>query len=270
MSLEEAADYLYETLTSLGLAPGPRESNGAHSFKATLITWSDWCPTPSFTPLERQLMGHHVRRAGSSSTLIFSRQYYLNLAGKILAMFQAIRRGAFNPDAESTEGVAAVAAAQSGEALAGAMDARRGMDAQAGDADVASSESAESVVEYEPMPGMGASVRPPLECTVAELRVHTLSGILHRLRDATTFFAAVHPRAGTEILMRMMPRIQTPAITAGELYRALIEAEPKSEEVDRKRAVCASSVAGLRPVAADPPGWPVLRPGPPRRGSWSP
>ena len=62
----------------------------------------------------------------------------------------------------------------------------------------------------------------------------------------------------------MMPRIQTPAITAGELYRALIEAEPKSEEVDRKRAVCASSVAGLRPVAADPPGWPVLRAAPKR------
>ena len=188
MSSEEAADYLYEILTSLGLAPGPGESIGTHSFKATLITWSGWCSTPSFTPLERQLMGHHVRREGSTSTLIYSRQYYVNLAGKILAMFQAIRQGSFNPDAGITERVSAVAAAQSVGPSTGSQEVRRGSEAQAGGADVASSESAESVVDYEPMPGMGSSFRPPFECTVAELRVHTLSGIVHRLRDATTFF----------------------------------------------------------------------------------
>ena len=36
MSLEEAADYLYETLTSLGLAPGPRESNGGSQLQGNL------------------------------------------------------------------------------------------------------------------------------------------------------------------------------------------------------------------------------------------
>ena len=71
-------------------------------------------------------MGHHVRREGSTSTLIYSRQYYVNLAGKILAMFQAIRQGSFNPDAGITERVSAVAAAQSGEPMTGALEARRG------------------------------------------------------------------------------------------------------------------------------------------------
>ena len=45
---------------------GPRGRGNrlaAHSFKATLITWSGWCPVPTFTLLEQQLMGHHVRRA---------------------------------------------------------------------------------------------------------------------------------------------------------------------------------------------------------------
>ena len=111
MSSEEAADILLEVLTSLEMPPGPSESIGTHSFKTTLITWSGWSSSVVFTPKERLLMGHHLRKGGASSTLIYSRQYYINLAGKLLAMFRTIRRGDFDPDSEVSDRVAAIATA---------------------------------------------------------------------------------------------------------------------------------------------------------------
>ena len=53
-------------------------------------------------------MGHHVKR-GSTSTLIYSRQYYINLCGKLLAMYQAIREGRFSPDLDVSQRVMSVA-----------------------------------------------------------------------------------------------------------------------------------------------------------------
>ena len=50
----------------------------------------------------------------------------------------------------------------------------------------------------------------------------------------------------------MMLRIQTPAISAGELCRALIKAEPVFEKSDQYESIVAGSVAGLRPVAYPP------------------
>lgn len=191
MSSEEAGDILLEVLTALGMPPGPDESIGTHSFKATLITWSGWSSTVGFSPKERLLMGHHMRKGGSSSTLIYSRQYYINLAGKILAMFRTIRQGFFDPDSGVSERVAAIAstyAGETGEASERPRGPRPDEEQRAEEADACSTESAESGVDYAPMPAAGNRVRPPFECTVQELRVHTLSGIVHRLRDESTFF----------------------------------------------------------------------------------
>ena len=53
-----------------------------------------------------------------------------------------------------------MAAAHSREVEAGKCELQHGADTQAGEADVASSESAESAEEYESMPCMGANIRP--------------------------------------------------------------------------------------------------------------
>ena len=65
-------------------------------------------------------------------------------------------------------------------------------------------------------------------------------------------FAADPLQVDTEILKRMMLRTQTPAISAGELCRALIKAEPAFEKSDQYESIVAGSVAGLRPVAYPP------------------
>ena len=128
------------------------------------------------------------RKGGASSTLIYSRQYYINLAGKLLAMFRTIRRGDFDPDSEVSDRVAAIATAFAEDAPARVYQPRQVEEHQEGAADVESSESAESAVPYAPMPRAGNMVRPPFNCTMAELRVHTLSGIVHRLRDESSFY----------------------------------------------------------------------------------
>ena len=64
MSSEEAAGILEELFVQGSLAPKASESIGAHSFKATMISWSGWCACVPFTNNERRLMGHHVKRGG--------------------------------------------------------------------------------------------------------------------------------------------------------------------------------------------------------------
>ncbi|CAE7467862.1 unnamed protein product, partial [Symbiodinium necroappetens] len=161
MSSEEAADILLEVLTSLEMPPGPDESIGTHSFKTktTLITWSGWSSAVTFSPKERLLMGHHLRKGGASSTLIYSRQYYINLAGKLLAMFRTIRRGDFDPDSEVSDRVAAIATAFAEEGPSRGHQPRQVEEHQEGAADVESSESAESAVPYAPMPRAGNIIR---------------------------------------------------------------------------------------------------------------
>ena len=192
MSSEEAAGILEELLVQGSLAPLASESIGTHSFKATMISWSGWCACVPFTNNERRLMGHHVKR-GSSSTLIYSRQYYVNLCGKLLAMYQAIREGRFSPDLDVSQRVMSVADSIRPDAHADAEQVREESREQEPVED--SSVSGESEAEHMP-PDLGAIKRVPfVGCSPDELKVHRLSGIVHRLKGVD-FFWCGRPATG--------------------------------------------------------------------------
>ena len=185
MSSEEASSILEELLVQGSLGPKASESIGTHSFKATMISWSGWCACIPFTNNERRLMGHHVKR-GSTSTLIYSRQYYINLCGKLLAMFQAIREGRFNPDLDVSHRVMSVADSLRPDAQAGPDPVRE--DAQEPVHAEDSSVSGESEAEHMP-PDLGPIKRVPFSgCSPDELRVHRLSGIVRRIKGVNFFW----------------------------------------------------------------------------------
>ena len=191
-SSEEAAGILEELLVQGSLAPLASESIGTHSFKATMISWSGWCACVPFTNNERRLIGHHVKR-GSTSTLIYSRQYYINLCGKLLAMYQAIREGRFSPDLDVSQRVMSVADSIRPDARADAEPVREDPREQEPVED--SSVSGESEAEHMP-PDLGPIKRVPfVGCSPDELRVHRLSGIVHRLKGVD-FFWCGRPATG--------------------------------------------------------------------------
>ena len=102
------ANYLVEVLMDLGVST-PERSVGTRSCKATVLSWAHWSPKVKFTQAEHRLLGHHIKRG--SSNLIYSRQLYIELAGKCLAMYRSIQNGDFDPDQTTESRVAAIAAA---------------------------------------------------------------------------------------------------------------------------------------------------------------
>ena len=192
MSTEEAAEILLEVLESRGLGVSSDESIGTHSLKATLISWAGWSSVVKFTPKEKLLMGHHYKQGGSA-TLVYSRQFYVTLAGKVLALFDSIRSGDFNPDLSTAERVEAVASAHFNRSE----EVAPPLNDEAAEVASQASKSAESEAEYVERRGERVHARLPfVGCTPDELRVHTLSCIVHRVRDATSFFCGrpVTPR----------------------------------------------------------------------------
>eukprot|EP00439_Symbiodinium_sp_Y106_P081923 s872_g21.t1 len=178
-------------------SPCPGDSIGTHSCKATLLTWTTWSPRVVFSPKEQRHLGHHLKRG--QSTLTYSREYFVTLSGKVLAMFRTIRSGRFNPDESPSQRAEAIAdgyelgrtdgsgrgSAEGGEALGGVTDRR--LEALEPDDDD-ESESAESCAEVP-----DGARRPPSAARLPfdladgrELRIHRLSGIVHRVREGDT------------------------------------------------------------------------------------
>eukprot|EP00439_Symbiodinium_sp_Y106_P001844 s3290_g1.t1 len=136
MSTDEAGDFLLELLSMADVSPCPGDSIGTHSCKATLLTWTTWSPIVVFSPKEQRHLGHHLKRG--QSTLTYSREYFVTLSGKVLAMFRTIRSGRFNPDESPSQRAEAIAdgyelgradgsgrsSAEGGEALGGVTDRR--------------------------------------------------------------------------------------------------------------------------------------------------
>ena len=181
----EACDYLVEILLDLGVST-PGRSIGTHSCKATVLSWAHWSPKVRFTQAEHRLLGHHIKRG--SSNLIYSRQLYIELAGKCLAMYRSIRCGDFDPDQTTESRVAAIAAAydEPGTLVPDpTLPAADEEGASPSEASVSAESGAEPVVREIPP---GDRVRLPFEdCDLDELRVHALSGIVHRLKSQTHF-----------------------------------------------------------------------------------
>ena len=107
MSTDEAGDFLLDLLARANASPELGASVGTPSCKATLLTWTTWSPIVVFSPKEQRHVGHHLKRG--QSTLTYSREYFVTLSGKVLAMFRTIRSGKFNPDESPSQRAEAIA-----------------------------------------------------------------------------------------------------------------------------------------------------------------
>ena len=197
MSTDEAGDFLQDLLARAGTGADANMSIGTHSCKATLLTWTTWSPIVTFSPKEQRHLGHHLKRG--QSTLTYSREYFVTLCGKVLGMYRTIRSGRFNPDESPSQRAVAIADGYDREtpgevspdpqALLGggpgsAADRRLNDTEPFGDSDDGSA-SAESCVEKPDgarKPPVGG--RLPFDAEDdRELKIHRLSGIVHRVRE---------------------------------------------------------------------------------------
>ena len=98
MSSSEAMGYLREFIHVTKLvADDELASYGTHSLKCTLLTYVGRCTAISFSASERRLLGHHIK-PGDKSMLTYSREAHTTVSGKLIALFNLIRTGSFNPD----------------------------------------------------------------------------------------------------------------------------------------------------------------------------
>ena len=70
---------------------------GTHSMKRTLLSWAGKCHPIVFAHPERRLLGHHLDQE-NRSVVVYSKDAYVAMYGKVLAMFSTIRAGMFDPD----------------------------------------------------------------------------------------------------------------------------------------------------------------------------
>ncbi|CAE7460556.1 unnamed protein product, partial [Symbiodinium necroappetens] len=106
----EATNYLREALISMGCHPDEVMGYGSHSMKSTVLTWCGRSSLIQFSEPEQRALGHHLDPS-SKSPLTYSREYYLKLYAKVLAVFDSIRQGHFCPDLPGAASVAAMAQA---------------------------------------------------------------------------------------------------------------------------------------------------------------
>ena len=110
----EATSWLQDFLMRAGFEETEALKRGSHSCKATLTTWTSRCPTVKFSSGEQRLVGHHIKPK-DKSPLVYSRQAYTAVYGKILAMFIDVREGRYDPDLSEVDRVLPAAAANSSE-----------------------------------------------------------------------------------------------------------------------------------------------------------
>ena len=179
MGSSEASSYLQDFLLIKGFEEKLACSRTSHSLKATLTSWAGRCPKPKFSPTEQRMLGHHLAPKDRSPAT-YSRQKYTLLYGRVLAMFRAINDGEFDPDLPEVDRVVAAAAVESGQQDPGEGQSLLEGGGPAEDSPQSSSES--SCVQIRRGQNL---VREPFGPDVPskDLRVHTISGITHCLRD---------------------------------------------------------------------------------------
>ena len=132
-------------------------------------------------------MGHHVKPK-DKSPLVYSRQAYTALYGKILAMFRDIREGRYDPDLPEIDRVLAAAAenshVQQAEPKASAGPPAIGpIDEASGEEGGSSSEGSEEALSREDRADVArAPFQEPVDLSL--VYVHRVSGVVHCLKDA--------------------------------------------------------------------------------------
>ena len=186
MGSVEATSYLQDFLILKGIDQDQAMQRATHSLKATLTSWAGRCPRPKFSGAEKRLLGHHIAPK-EKSPATYARQQYTLLYGRVMAMFEAIRAGDYDPDLSDVDRVVQVAAAErpgaAQDVIAPEPEApvpRHDFDEFEDPPSSQSSEASEA-----PGRGGGGLERAPFGPNVSEdsLVVHTVSGITHCLKD---------------------------------------------------------------------------------------
>ena len=182
----EATSWLQDFLLRAGFMEEEVLKRGSHSLKATLTTWTSRCPTVHFSSGDQRLVGHHVKPK-DKSPLVYSRQAYTALYGKILAMFRDIREGRYDPDLPEIDRVLAAAAenshVQQAEPKASAGPPAIGpIDEASGEEGGSSSEGSEEALSREDRAVVArAPFQEPVDMGL--VYVHRVSGVVHCLKD---------------------------------------------------------------------------------------
>lgn len=175
MSTSEASAYLKDFLEEAGFDQEEMQNLGTHSLKAGLLTMASRSQSVSFSFEERRQLGHHVD-PNQKSLLTYSREGYVKLYGKVLAMFKDYQAGAFQPDLSAIDRLVQTAEFLNSEST------ETGQEQIADDSE--SSEGQQTVVVPLEEPKKQRKVFE--EKDNDECVIHKLSGIVHMLDTETS------------------------------------------------------------------------------------
>ena len=186
MGSVEATSYLQDFLILKGIDQDQAMQRATHSLKATLTSWAGRCPRPKFSGAEKRLLGHHIAPK-EKSPATYARQQYTLLYGRVMAMFEAIRAGDYDPDLSDVDRVVQVAAAERPGAAQHVIAPEPEAPVPRHDFDEFEDPPSSQSSEASEAPGRGGGglERAPFGPNVSEdsLVVHTVSGITHCLKD---------------------------------------------------------------------------------------
>ena len=108
MSASEASIYLREFLIKQGSSEQAVTQLGTHSLKRKLLMWAGKSVLVKFSGRDRRLLGHHLDKE-NKSMVIYSVEAFLDLYGRVKALFETIASETFDPDAPPAVRVAQAA-----------------------------------------------------------------------------------------------------------------------------------------------------------------
>ena len=196
MSASEASIYLREFLIKQGSSEQAVAQLGTHSLKRTLLMWAGKSVMVKFSGRDRRLLGHHLDKE-NKSMVIYSVEAFLDLYGRVKALFETIASETFDPDAPPAVRVAQAAETFRSEPAAddrGPPGRGGGAEGDPGDSD-GSRDSGSSEGDDEECDAAGdqgvvlprTEGRPPFEgVDWAACLTHRRSGITHVRRDESS------------------------------------------------------------------------------------
>ena len=196
MSASEASIYLREFLQNMSGNYEDMASLGTHSMKRTLLSWAGKSHPIVFNHSERRLLGHHLDQE-NKSVVIYSKDSYVALYGKVLGMYSSIRSGLFDPDMKAATRMRVIArrlaqdedleSPASPRTAGPAHDHRDDPVPEAAESEAGSLSSGSEAPEGElRVPGMLGARSPFLGVDLSACWTHKISGITHVIRDETT------------------------------------------------------------------------------------
>ena len=196
MSASEASIYLREFLQNMSGNYEDMASLGTHSMKRTLLSWAGKSHPIVFNHSERRLLGHHLDQE-NKSVVIYSKDSYVALYGKVLGMYSSIRSGLFDPDMKAAARMRVIArrlAQDEDQELPAsprtsglAHDQRDDPVPEAAESEAGSLSSGSEAPEGElRVPGMLGARSPFVGVDLSACWTHKISGITHVIRDETT------------------------------------------------------------------------------------